>query len=257
MSLFVRWLDRRVAEQIERYIHKAKSGVLWVSDITGCRYKAELGLDYPNLLAADSLRGPLIQGALIHEGFRGIAGYGDPAVFEVPVQVRLGDGTVLRGRIDALFWDPKEGLLEVVELKTGRDVKDEEGSTHHVMQAWIYSLMLTEKSLEVDPDREMLEGDRKRVLEWLEKRRSTRTVLVYVTAGRIRVVPVTSERAERAFREAFGSYVEFADLSSIVDAWRESRVPLWSWECRYCAFQAVCPYAVKNGKDGRGQQRLA
>jgi len=248
MSLFLGWLDKQVEENLDRLKRKKQTDI-WVTDLVKCRYKRELEMRMPHVSAIDGMRGNLVLGKLAHIGLRGTA---DTIVTEIPLEMAVdvgGERYRVVGQVDALVG--KSGVAEIWELKTGSDVKDIEGSSHHVVQVWVYYLMveaLRRGEAGFAEDAVFLEIEKERVMDMLGG--SLEPYIVYVTKGRVLVVPVRRERVERAVREIYGVTAGCDGVADIVAAWLNSKVPLMSWECNYCPYRELCPYRGGSQKLG-------
>jgi len=182
--------------------------VVYVTDLVSCSHKRVLRQRYP--LLSFRFEPPLVLGDLVHAGLESIlagGGEGGDARWRSEVEVSRsfridGEEYVLKGRADLVLYEDDRPLA-VVEIKTARDLPENEPHPHHVGQLRVYMELLGAE-----------EG-----------------LLVYITPERLVEFPV--ERApvdlERMMRE------------TLEDAAR----PRYDWECRYCPFRKLCPYALQ------------
>jgi len=180
--------------------------VVYVTDLVSCSHKRVLRQRYP--LLSFRFEPPLVLGDLVHAGLEAVlAGGGGGSGWRSEVEVSRsfvidGEEYVLKGRADLVLYEDGKPSV-VVEVKTARDLPENEPHPHHVGQLRVY-------------------------MELLDAREG---LLVYITPERLVEFPV--ERApldlERMMRETLG------------DAAR----PRYDWECRYCPFRRLCPYALQ------------
>jgi len=117
-----RVMNELVKQRLEKMKEK-DDRTIWVTDLIGCKRKAELRKMYPFVLPNS-----VILGYFAHLGF---ASYVSEVggLSEVEYEKNL-DGYVIRGRIDAIIDNT------VVEFKTAKQV--DKPFAHHVMQVRLY-----------------------------------------------------------------------------------------------------------------------
>ena len=177
--------------------------IVYVTDLVTCSNKREFRLKYP--LLAFKFEPQLIIGDLVHKGLESLL---SSRGWEVEVSVEKSidvDGKMYRvlGRVDLLKRDDNGNIVDVVEVKTVRELVDRFPLEHHLLQLRVYL--------------ELLEANRGRIL--------------YVSRNRI--VEYEVERGEISIE------------SMVRETIYNTAIPRYSWECRYCTYKKICPYAAQ------------
>ncbi len=190
--------QRRIQEMTNPYI-------IYVTDLVSCSNKRVMRRHYP--LLSFRFEPPLILGELVHTGIQSLlTGTGEwKAEVEVRSKKDIDDNEYeIVGRVDLVRYEG-EKPIEVVEVKTVRQLQDNVPYEHHVMQLKIYLEMLGVES----------------------------GYLLYITPDRI--VEYNIERNNLNLDELIRQTVY--NLAK----------PRYAWECRYCPYKRICPYARSEG----------
>lgn len=178
--------------------------IIYVTDLVSCSHKRSMRLSFP--LLSFKFEPPLVLGDLVHAGLGFLLAENG---WEAEVQIEKsyiidGKEYVLKGRAD-LVRRGKNGKPEtVVEIKTSRDLPENNPREHHVMQLRIYMQLLG----------------------------ANRGYLLYVTPEKL--VEFEIEPAEM-------------DIEGLIrETIYDLQTPRYEWECRYCSFRKICPYARTN-----------
>ncbi len=177
--------------------------IVYVTDLVTCSHKRVLRRLYP--LIGFRFEPQLVLGDLVHRGLQSLLGAEEGWRSEVEVEKTYdidGETYVVKGRADLVHYNGGGQPDLVVEIKSARDLPENNPHRHHVEQLQIYMSLLG-----VD-----------------------RGLLVYVTPERLVEFSVSGGGVgvEARLRETL------ADVSH----------PRYEWECRYCPYRRLCPYAV-------------
>ncbi|BEP16988.1 CRISPR-associated protein Cas4 [Pyrofollis japonicus] len=192
-------------EFTERLKEMIDPKIVYVTDLTGCSMKRIMRMHYP--LLSFRFEPSVILGDLVHTGLEKILEeHGWASEYQVEKSIKVnGETYTLKGRVD-LVKITDNGVEEVVEIKTGRDLPHNEPHDHHILQLKIYMYLLNAK----------------------------KGHLLYITPERI---------------VEFDVEYEPIDLESLVrETILNERAPRYEWECKYCPYRKLCPYARTYGK---------
>lgn len=221
MDIIFDYINEKIAESIEKLKTK-KPNEIWVDDIAYCRIKSILARKFPELNATKKLEPAIILGDIIHIGVEKILEnkYGslvkteDDNSFKEKIIIDNVE-YVISGRPDAIL--DKNGVKEIIEIKSGRDVKDPP-SFNHLVQVFVYMTLL----------------------------KIPRCRILYFTNKRIIEVSMSLDDAKKKIANTImSSHTDEMDiLRDLVKKWLSMKRPWATWECDYCHFQKICSGAA-------------
>ncbi len=195
--------------KLEEELHPREPGVLWVTDLTRCPMKYEYELRYPELATPATYDPHFILGDLVHLGLQRLLSLAkERGLTEVEFKSELEASKRLKvDEEEVIIKGRLDLLIEVKGQKVGYEVKYSRADTnipreHHKLQASLYG--------------------------WLFGLDDMR--LLYITPERIVEFKVETQLAD-------------VDVLILIKEHRaKTKIPRWSWECRYCPLTILCPF---------------